>query len=83
MLGYGCGVSQYPQFHVKDLDMYIEEHHRCFRLGSYFMDALWEVVSYYRGGFSLCRTGSVCHVMVPGGSTFHLEPGTWNNTPLL
>ena len=22
MLGYGCGVSQYPQFYVKDLDMY-------------------------------------------------------------
>ena len=22
MLGYGCGVSQYPQLFVKDLDMY-------------------------------------------------------------
>ena len=22
MLGYGCGVSQYPQFFVKDLYMY-------------------------------------------------------------
>ena len=22
MLGYGCGVSQYPQFFVEDLDMY-------------------------------------------------------------
>ena len=22
MLGYGCGVSQYPQFFVKDLDIY-------------------------------------------------------------
>ena len=22
MLGYGCGVSQYPQFFDKDLDMY-------------------------------------------------------------
>ena len=22
MIGYGCGVSQYPQFFVKDLDMY-------------------------------------------------------------
>ena len=22
MLGYGCGVSQYHQFYVKDLDMY-------------------------------------------------------------
>ena len=22
MLGYGCGVSQYPQFYVKDLYMY-------------------------------------------------------------
>ena len=22
MLGYGCGMSQYPQFFVEDLDMY-------------------------------------------------------------
>ena len=22
MLGYGCGVSHYPQFYYKDLDMY-------------------------------------------------------------
>ena len=22
MLGYGCGVSRYPQFFVEDLDMY-------------------------------------------------------------
>ena len=22
MIGCGCGVSQYPQFYVKDLDMY-------------------------------------------------------------
>ena len=22
MLGYGCGVSQYPQFFVEDLDIY-------------------------------------------------------------
>ena len=22
MLGYGCGVSQYPQFFVEDIDMY-------------------------------------------------------------
>ena len=22
MLGYGCGVSQYPQFYVNNLDMY-------------------------------------------------------------
>ena len=22
MLGYGCAVSQYPQFFVEDLDMY-------------------------------------------------------------
>ena len=22
MIGYGCGVSQYPQLFVKDLDMY-------------------------------------------------------------
>ena len=22
MIGYGCGVSQYPQFFVKDLDIY-------------------------------------------------------------
>ena len=31
---------------------------------------------YSRGGFSLCLAGSTGRVMVPGGSTFHLEPGT-------
>ena len=61
---------------------YIEEHQRCFRLGSYFMAVVFAATIYYRGGFSLCLAGNVRRVMVAGGSTFHLEPGTihswWN-----
>ena len=34
-----------------------------------------ETASYSRGGFSLYLAGSTRCVMVPGGSTFHLEPG--------
>ena len=60
----------------------IEEHHRGFRLGSYFMNAVLAFNSYSRGGFSLCLDSSARRVMVPGGSMFHLEPGTifpcWN-----
>ena len=48
------------------------------------MAAVLEAASYSRGGFSLCLTGSARPVMVPGGSSFHLEPGTihpcWNLT---
>ena len=40
------------------------------------MAAVWAAASYYRGGLSLCRAGSAWRVMVPGGSMFHLEPGT-------
>ena len=40
------------------------------------MAAMWAAASYSRGGFFLCRAGSVRRVMVPGGSTFHLEPLT-------
>ena len=53
----------------------IEDHQICFRLGSYFMAAVWAAASYSRGGSSLCLSGSARHVMVPGGSKFHLEPG--------
>ena len=38
--------------------------------------------SYSRGFFSLCIVGNARRVMVPGGSTLHLEPVTihpcWN-----
>ena len=48
------------------------------------MDAVLAAASYSRGGFSPCLAGSARRVMVPGGSTFHLEPGTihpcWNLT---
>ena len=54
----------------------MEEHQRCFRLGSYFMAAVLEAASYSKGGFSLCLAVSVRPVMVPGGSMSHLEPGT-------
>ena len=62
--------------------MVIEEHHMCLRLGSYFMAAVLAAASYSRGGFSTCLAISARRVMVPGGSTFHLEPGAihpcWN-----
>ena len=47
------------------------------------MAAVWAAASYSKGGFSLFRAGIAWHVMVPGGITLHLEPGTWNNTSLL
>ena len=60
----------------------IEKHQIFFRLDSYFMAAVLAAASYSRGVFSLCLAGSVRRVMVPGGSTFHLEPRTihpcWN-----
>ena len=40
------------------------------------MAAMLAAARYSRGGFSLCRVDNVKRVMVPGGSTFHLEPGT-------
>ena len=55
---------------------FIEENQRCFRLGSYFMAVFWAAASYSRGGFSLFRAGSARRVIVPGGSTFHLESET-------
>ena len=64
--------------------MGIEEHRRCFMLGSYFMAVVVVAASYSRGGFSHCLAISVRHVIVPGGGTFHLGPGTihpcWNLT---
>ena len=40
------------------------------------MAAMLAEASYYRGGFSLCLVDSARSVMVPGGSTLQLEPGT-------
>ena len=40
------------------------------------MPAVLAAASYYRGGFSLCLAGSAKRVLVPGGSMFHLKPGT-------
>ena len=54
----------------------IEEHQIIFRLGSYFMAAVWAAASYSRGGFSLCHAGSAWRVMIPDLSTFNLESGT-------
>ena len=62
--------------------MCIEEHHRCFGLGGYFMAAVLAAASYSRTCFSLCLAARARHVRVLGGSAFHLEPGTihpcWN-----
>ena len=62
----------------------IEEHHRCFRLGGSFMVAVLAVASYSRIGLILYFSVRTRSVRVPGGSKFHLEPGTmhpcWNLT---
>ena len=62
----------------------IEEHHSCFGLGGYFMAAVLAAASYSSIGFSLYFAVHERRVMVPGGSKFHLEPGTihpcWNLT---
>ena len=63
----------------KDLTVvttYIEEHHRCFGLSGYFMAAVLAAASYSRIGFGLYLAVCARRVMVPGGSKFHLEPGT-------
>ena len=48
------------------------------------MAAVLAAARYSRGGFSPCHDVSERRVRVPGGSTFHLEPGTihpfWNLT---
>ena len=40
------------------------------------MAAVLAAAIYSRGDFSLCLAGSARRVVVPGGSTFDLEPGT-------
>ena len=40
------------------------------------MAAVLAAASYCRGGFSLCLYLSARRVMIPGGITFHQEPGT-------
>ena len=56
----------------------------CFRLGGYFMAAVLAAASNSKIGFSPCLAVRVRRVRVPGGSAFHLEPGTihpcWNLT---
>ena len=66
----------YKRASEEEITTYIKEHLRFFRLGSYFMAAVLSAASYSRGGFSLYLDVSARHVMVTGGSTFHLEPVT-------
>ena len=40
------------------------------------MAVVLAAANYSRGGFSLCLAGSARRVMVPVGSSLHLEPGT-------
>ena len=54
----------------------IEEHHRCFGLGGYFMSAVLAAASYSKIGFSPWLAVRARRVMESGGSSFHLEPGT-------
>ena len=58
------------------MDDHIEEHHRCFVLGGYFMAAVLAVASSSRIGFILFLAVRARHVRVPGVNEFHLEPGT-------
>ena len=55
-----------------------------FRLGDYFMAVVLAAARYSRIGFSLYFAVRARSVRVPGGSKFHLEPGTihpcWNLT---
>ena len=71
-------------FKGRQRERVIEEHHRCFGLGGYFMAAVLSAPSYSRIGFNPCLAVHAQRVMVPGGSVFHLEPGTihpcWNLT---
>ena len=54
----------------------MEEHHRFFGLGGYFMAAVLATASYSRIGLSLYFSVRARRVRVPGGSKLHLEPGT-------
>ena len=56
------------------VNTYIEEHHRCFGLGGYFMATVLAAASYSRIGFSLYFAVRALRVRVPGGSKFYLEP---------
>ena len=47
----------------------IEEHHRCFGLGGYFMATVLAAASYSRIGFSLHFAVRARRVRVPGGSS--------------
>ena len=58
----------------------IEEHHRCFGLGGYFMAAVLAAASYSRIGFSIYFAVHARRVRVPGGSKFHLEPGSGHDS---
>ena len=68
----GARIEKLWEFN--DLDGNIEEHHRCFVLGGYFMAAVLAATSYYRGGFISCLDVSARCVKVPGGTHFRLEP---------
>ena len=59
---------------VINLDPFIEEDHRCFVLGGYFMAALLAAASYSRIVFSIYLAVRVRRLRVPGGSKFHLGP---------
>ena len=55
---------------------FIEDHHRCFGLGGYFMATVLAAAIYYRIGFSTCLVVRARRAKVQGVSAFHLEPGT-------
>ena len=61
----------------------IEEHHRFFGLGGYFMAAVLAATSYSRIGFSLYFSVRARRVRVTGVSKFQLVTGTISTIPFL
>ena len=75
--GSGAAVFEVLRKHrVTVTTTYTENHHRRFGLGGYFMAAVLAATSYSRIGFSICLAVHARRLRVPGGSEFHLEPGT-------
>ena len=82
LLSLGSGDAVFGVLYIhREITTNIEERHRCFRLGSYFMAAVLAAASYYRVVFSPCLAISARRGMVPGGIMFHLEPGTIHTPP--
>ena len=63
-------ATSFDQPNYNDLD--IEDHHRCFGLGCYFMAEVLAAASYSRIGLIIYLAVRARRVRVPVGSKFHL-----------